>query len=95
MSEGGRLYKRPLGSGQSDTEEAVEEACGACAAAALDTVWLRWGPPSDAAEAFTAGMGCGAGGGRAPIVVVKQTDGHAHAKIDGKGGGDAHQQLHE
>jgi hypothetical protein len=27
-------------------------------------VWLRWGPPSDAAEAFAAGMGCGTGGSR-------------------------------
>ena len=63
MSEGGQLYERPLGSCKSDTEETVEEACGAAAAAALDTVWLRWGPPSDAAEAFAAGMGCGAGGG--------------------------------
>ena len=62
MSEGGQLYERPLGSCKSDTEETVEEACGAAAAAALDTVWLRWGPPSDAAEAFAAGMGCGAGG---------------------------------
>ena len=63
MSEGGQLYERPLGSGKSDTEETVEEAGGAAAAAALDTVWLRWGPPSDATEAFTAGRGCGAGGG--------------------------------
>ena len=61
--KGGRLYERPLGSCKSDTEETLEEAGGAAAAAALETAWLRWGAPSDAAEAFTAGMGCGAGGG--------------------------------